>query len=148
VSAPSATSCVPAVSCVLCDLPAAVTPPANTVQVTCTKQTGASWPEGGFTVSVKAQAAAGTAAGLTGCDSESTLDTVVTVNKLPEVSVESPPAWATVTGSGTSAPTVCSSDNQLNFNYTVTTGTSGLPYTLLTDRNYCTVTPSTSQGES
>jgi hypothetical protein len=122
-----------------------VTP--GSVTITCEK-TGTSWPEGGFNVTVTASAAVGTAAGLTGCSDSESATTHVTVNKLPEVSVESPPAWATVTGSGTSAPTVCSSDNQLNLNYTVTTGTSGLPYALQTDSNYCTVTPSTNQGES
>lgn len=113
-------------------------PSVSDVTITCQKL-GDTWPEGSFDVTVTASAAVGTDAGLVGCSDSAAGTTQVTVNQLPSLSITSP-LWATLAASGASTPRVCSSDTQLTLNYTVSTGSSGLPFSVATNTADCAVT--------
>lgn len=111
------------------------------VDVVCTKN-GGDWPEGSFTLNVTASSTVG---GLSSCSDTKSLSgasaTVVTVNKLPAITI-STPAWATASTSGTTGPAVCSTDTEITFSYRVNTGTSGLRFaaSVPTNSDGCTIT--------
>lgn len=132
--------------CVAASVPAV--PSGSDVVITCQKL-GATWPEGSFNVTVTASAAVGTDAGLVGCSDAAAGTTQVMVNQLPSLSMTSP-LWATLAASGASTPRICSSDTQLNLNYTVRTGSSGLLFSVATSTANCAVTApaQSSNGET
>jgi hypothetical protein len=96
------------------------------VVVTCQKPNTGTWPEGSFTVTLSATANTP----LAGCSHQNSTTTTVTVNKLPVLAVQVQAQDFAV----------CQTDDSFNLTYTVGTGASGLPSSVITSET-CSVTP-------